>query len=79
MTNRIESTDGRTFVITDTPTKATHITVDDTLADGAIVLATSHQREWFYVKAIKRGRSVRRRYRHDQIVSVEKWSVAKDA
>ena len=52
--------------------KASQLEELDVLADGAVVLATSHQLNWFYVKAIHLDppKLVRRRYRHDQQVSV---------
>lgn len=42
------------------------------LADGSLILRVSVQRNWAYVKAVKGGRPVRRRYRHAQMVLVEK-------
>lgn len=41
------------------------------LGDGAIILRVSITRKAVYVKAIKRGQPVRRRYRLDQQVEVE--------
>lgn len=41
------------------------------LADGALILRTSHQLKWFYAKVVKGGRITTRRYRHDQMVEVE--------
>jgi hypothetical protein len=62
---------GHEFVETEELCRATELTsVDHTLADGAIILRTSHQLRWFYVTAVKEGRTVRRRYRHDQMVPV---------
>lgn len=50
--------------------RATQLSQLDTLADGAIVLNTSHQLRWFYAQIVKDGRMRRRRYRHDQMVRV---------
>lgn len=52
--------------------KATNISTWDTLADGTMLISTSHQLKWFYVTGIRTdGRLVRRRYRHDQMVEIE--------
>ncbi len=56
-----------------TTVKATALGELDILADGAIVLNTSHQLNWFYAQvATRQGRVTRRRYRHDQLVKVQK-------
>lgn len=51
--------------------KATNLPGTFALADGALVLRVSIQRHWVYVKAVKDGHPIRRRYRHDQMVAVE--------
>lgn len=55
-----------------TTVKATALGELDILADGAIVLNTSHQLDWFYAQVVKSGRVTRRRYRHDQLVKVQR-------
>lgn len=57
--------------MTTTAVKATNLPGTFALADGALVLRVSVQQNWVYVKAVKAGRPVRRRYRHDQMVTVE--------
>lgn len=44
---------------------------DGVLADGALILGVSVQREWVYAKVVKDGRMRTRRYRHDQMVELE--------
>lgn len=54
-----------------TTIKATNLSGVFALADGAIILRVSVQRRYVYVKAVKAGRPVRRRYTWDQMVRVE--------
>jgi hypothetical protein len=69
---------GHTFTVERGTKRASLLScAGDVLADGTIVLRTSHQRDWFYVRGITPdGRFVRRRYRHKQLVAVEVWTLA---
>jgi hypothetical protein len=70
---------GRTYLVEAAPKRASCLSTTDTLADGTILLRTSHQQQWFYVRGIKpNGQFVRRRYRHNQLVNVEQWVAAED-
>jgi hypothetical protein len=53
--------------------RATELATYHTLADGTLVLHTSHQPKWIYVQGFNTtggGRVVKRRYRHDQMVKI---------
>jgi hypothetical protein len=57
-----------------TTVRATQLSTSHTLADGTLILHTSHQPKWFYVQGFNTadgGRVVKRRYRHDQMVEVK--------
>lgn len=56
---------------TETKTAA-QLAGDEMFADGAILLHLSFQRTWIYAKCVKDGKPLRRRFRYDQMVSVEK-------
>jgi hypothetical protein len=74
---RTETHAGRKIVVDVAIKPAAHLSGSDTLADGTIILHTSHQLQWFYVQGVRSdGHIVRRRYRHDQMVSVEDWRMA---
>jgi len=49
--------------------KASRLNDDDQLANGALILHLSFQRNWIYAQVIKDSQLTRRRYRHDQEVS----------
>ena len=51
--------------------RADHLGWLDKLADGAIVWDTSCQAKWFYVRAVRDGKFIRRRYLRTQQVQIQ--------
>lgn len=72
---------GITFTVTVTaePKKAKQLNSDDVFTDGAMVLRLSFQLNWIYAYVVKGGRPLRRRFRYEQDVTVEKSDYVRKA